>query len=138
MLILRPVITMYSKGGGKAGKHNWISTAHGVGKISYVFTQTFQHSGGRVFRRVHLASALLGVSRFAHLLSGSILVRIMDPINLTTNGAEVSRQTAALLRQLQDEKSGLIRMVTILNTVQRKGAGNVNVMDVEEDDGVDV
>ena len=56
-----------------------------VGKISYLLAQTFEHSGGRSFRRIHLASSMLGVSRFAHLSSGSILVRIPDQVKLTVN-----------------------------------------------------
>ncbi len=51
---------------------------------------------------------------------------------------QVSRNTAILLQTLTDELPGLIRMATKLNTVWRKGKGNVNILDIEEDDcGVD-
>ncbi|KAJ7440838.1 hypothetical protein B0H11DRAFT_2252655 [Mycena galericulata] len=41
-----------------------------------------------------------------------------------------------LHKTLKDEL-GLIRMVTKLNTVQGKGKGIVNILDIEEDDCVD-
>ncbi|KAJ7191711.1 hypothetical protein GGX14DRAFT_578735 [Mycena pura] len=107
------------------------------GKISYILAQTFEHPGGRSFRRIHRASSMLGVSRFAHLPSGSILVRIPDLVKLTPVMAEVSRTTAVLFKNPQDERSGLVQMVTTLNTVQKKGKGNINIMDVEEEGGVE-
>ena len=137
MLIISIVLSIYSKGGGKAGRHDWVPQVPGIGKISYILAQTFEHSGGRSFRRIHRASSMLGVSRFAHLPSGSILVRIPDLVKLTPAMAEVSRTTAVLFKNLQDERSGLVQMVTTLNTVQKKGKGNINIMDVEEEGGVE-
>ncbi|KAJ7458018.1 hypothetical protein B0H11DRAFT_1738037, partial [Mycena galericulata] len=123
--------------GGKAGRHDWVPQVSGIGKISYILAQTFEHSSGRSFRRIHRASSMLGVSRFAHLPPGSILVQVPDKVKLTAAMAEVSRNTAILLQTLKDELPGLIRMVTKLNTVQRKGKGNVNILDIEEEDCVD-
>ncbi|KAJ7229866.1 hypothetical protein GGX14DRAFT_553370 [Mycena pura] len=136
-ILLANVLSIYSKGGGKAGRHDWVPQVPGIGKISYILAQTFEHSGGRSFRRIHRASSMLGVSRFAHLPSGSILVRIPDLVKLTPVMAEVSRTTAVLFKNLQDERSGLVQMVTTLNTVQKKGKGNINIMDVEEEGGVE-
>ncbi|KAJ7050250.1 hypothetical protein C8F01DRAFT_1092627 [Mycena amicta] len=51
--------------------------------------------------------------------------------------AELSKKTFNVYKELILEKAGLIRIVTVLTTVQRKGSTNVNVLEVEEDDGVD-
>ncbi|KAJ7444958.1 hypothetical protein B0H11DRAFT_1930745 [Mycena galericulata] len=102
----------------------------------YILAQTFEHSSGRSFQRIHRASSMLGVSHFAHLPPGSILVQVPDKVKLTAV-AVVSRNTAILLQTLKDELPGLTRMVTKLNTVQRKWKGNVNILDIEEDDCVD-
>ncbi|KAJ7195370.1 hypothetical protein GGX14DRAFT_377178, partial [Mycena pura] len=118
------VITIYSKGGGKAGRHDWVPQVTGIGRISYILAQTFEHSGGRSFRRIHRSSSMLGVARFAHLPSGSIILRIPDKVNITSSMAEVSRTTAVLHKNLQEELGGLVRMVTKLNTVQKKGKGS--------------
>ncbi|KAJ7209165.1 hypothetical protein GGX14DRAFT_395277 [Mycena pura] len=53
----------------------------------------------------------------------SILIRVPDGVNVTDRSAEVSKKTIALFTALLREK--------------RKSGGNVNVLDVEEDDGVD-
>ncbi|KAJ7510564.1 hypothetical protein B0H11DRAFT_1955287 [Mycena galericulata] len=63
------VIPIYSKGGGKAGRHDWVEQVPGIGKISYILAQTFEHSGGCSFRRIHRVTSMLGVSRFVHLPS---------------------------------------------------------------------
>ncbi|KAJ7465359.1 hypothetical protein B0H11DRAFT_2240169 [Mycena galericulata] len=136
-ILLAKVLSIYSKGGGKAGRHDWIEQAPGIGKISYILAQTFEHSAGRSFRRVHRASSMLGVCRFAHLPSGSILVRVPDAVNLTHTMAEVSRNTAILFTRLRGEHSELVQMVASLNTVQKRGKGNINLLDIEEDNGVD-
>ncbi|KAJ7191853.1 hypothetical protein GGX14DRAFT_596768 [Mycena pura] len=135
-LILGQVITLYSKGCGKGGRHDWVSRSTNIGEVSYAVARTYEHSGGRSFRRIHQSAAILGLSTFAHLPSGAIIVRVPDGINLTERSAEVSKKTIAMFTELQREKAGLIRMVTVLTTVQRKSGANINVLDLEEDDGI--
>ncbi|KAJ7220766.1 hypothetical protein GGX14DRAFT_389160 [Mycena pura] len=91
---------------------------------------------GRSFRRIHHTAAILGISTFAYLLSGAILIWVPDGVKVTERSAEVSKKIA-LFTELLREKAGVMRMVTVLTTVQRKSGGNVNVLDIEEDDGVD-
>ncbi|KAF7328133.1 hypothetical protein MVEN_02570400 [Mycena venus] len=136
-ILLARVVTIYSKGGGKGGKHEYVSSFDSIGRISYVFTQTFLHSAGRMFQRLHSASASVGISRFAHLPAGSIILRISDQVKLKGNMAEVMPATALKYKELQSEQRELVRMVTVLNTVQRRGKANTNVMDLEEEDDVD-
>jgi hypothetical protein len=91
-----------------------------------------------MFQRLHSASAALGISRYAHLPNGSILLRIPDKVALKHNVAEVSSAMALKYKELQKEKNRLVSAVTTLNTVQRRGQPNANIVDIEEDDDVDV
>ncbi|KAJ7187518.1 hypothetical protein GGX14DRAFT_409122 [Mycena pura] len=106
---------------------------------SVTWTQVLRRrrARGRSFRRIHHTAAILGISTFAYLLSGAILIRVPDGVKVTERSAEVSKKMIALFTDLLREKAGVMRMVTVLTTVQRKSGGNVNVLDIEEDDGVD-
>ncbi|KAJ7219039.1 hypothetical protein GGX14DRAFT_389730 [Mycena pura] len=76
-------------------------------------------------------------STFAHLPSGAILVHISNNVILNKHVAEVSKKVFNTFKDLVSEKAGVIRMVTVLTMVQRKGSANTNVLEVEEEDGVD-
>ncbi|KAJ7854101.1 hypothetical protein B0H14DRAFT_2580102 [Mycena olivaceomarginata] len=80
----------------------------------------------------------LGISRYAHLPNGSILLRIPDKVALKHNVAEVSSTMALKYKELQKEKNRLVSVVTMLNTVQRRGQPNANIADIEEEDDVDM
>lgn len=127
---------MYSKGGGKGGRHDWVPDVTNIGRISYVAVRVYQHSGGRSFRRIHRDAAFLGISTFAHLTSGAVLTRIPDSVSVNDRTADVSKKTAALFVELMSEKTALVRVSTALTTVQRKGTPNINIHNIEEEDGV--
>ncbi|KAJ7192601.1 hypothetical protein GGX14DRAFT_578036 [Mycena pura] len=137
-ILLGRVITIYSKAGGKAGAHAFIEEADTIGSVSFVLAQTYEHAAGRTFRRVHSTSVMVGVSRFAHLPSGSILFRVPDKVTQgKQNFVELSSATTLKFKELLTEKKELLWAATVLNTVQRRGADNVNIVDIEEDDDVD-
>ncbi|KAJ7211697.1 hypothetical protein GGX14DRAFT_362399 [Mycena pura] len=131
------VITIYSKGGGKAGAHAFIPEADTIGSISFVLAQTYKHAGGRTFRRIHSNASMIGISRFAHLPSGSVLLRVADKVVLKGNFAELSSGTTSKFKELISEKKELLWAATVLNTVQRRGAENVNIVDMDGDDDAD-
>ncbi|KAJ7061002.1 hypothetical protein C8F01DRAFT_1253476 [Mycena amicta] len=97
----------------------------------------YQHSSGRTFNRVHRAARALGVSTFSHLPSGAILVRIAKTVKVDDHAAEISNKTFTIFKELQTQKAGLLRMVSTLTAVKRKGNAGVNGLDLEEDDGAD-
>lgn len=131
------MITLYSKGAGKGGKHDYVDHVDSIGRVSYAFVQTYAHRTGRMFQRLHSASATLAISRFAHLPAGSILYRIPDKVNSKDNVVEVSSEMALKYKKLLSEQKELVAGVTRLNTVQRRGKPNINVVDIEEEDDVD-
>ncbi|KAJ7206608.1 hypothetical protein GGX14DRAFT_396994 [Mycena pura] len=55
----------------------------------------------------------------------------------STRNMELSSATTVKLRDHLAEKHRLVWMTTVLNTVQERGADNVNIMDVDGDDDVD-
>ncbi|KAJ7197304.1 hypothetical protein GGX14DRAFT_375313 [Mycena pura] len=130
------VIALYSKAGGKGGRHDWVPQLENIGQLSYAVVRTYQHTGSRSFRCIHRDVAMIGVSMFAHLASGAILVHIEDTVSVNERGADLSKKTAALYVELQNEKSAVMQITTALTTVQKESA-NVNILDIEEDDGVD-
>ncbi|KAJ7212984.1 hypothetical protein GGX14DRAFT_564031 [Mycena pura] len=137
-VVLARVLSLYAKGGGKAGAHAFISEADNIGPISFVFAQSYEHVGGHTFRRVHSGTAaMLGISRFAHIPAGSILLRVPDGVNMKQNFVELSSATTVKFKDLLGEKDRLVWMTTVLNTVQRRGADNVNIMDLDGDNDVD-
>ena len=67
------------------------------------------------------------VARFTCLLWGSILVRVLDTVNLTSLMAEVLRTTAVLHKNLEDEFMGLVK----------EGKGAVKFLEIGEDNSID-
>ncbi|KAJ7438683.1 hypothetical protein B0H11DRAFT_2358259 [Mycena galericulata] len=119
-----------------SGKHDYVDHVDSIGRVSYAFVQTYAHRTGRMFRRS--ASATLTISRLAHLPAGSILYRIPDKVNSKDNVVEVSSEMALKYKKLLSEQKELVAGVTRLNTVQRHGKPNINVVDIEEEEDVDV
>ncbi|KAJ7198955.1 hypothetical protein GGX14DRAFT_664555 [Mycena pura] len=132
-IVLGHIITTYSKGGGKAGRHDWVSQVSSIGQLSYGLARLYQHSSGRIFNRVHRAARALAISTFAHLPSGAILVQIADNVKVEERAAEISNKTFMMFKEFQTQKAGLVRMVSVLTAVKRKG----NVLNLAEDDGDD-
>ncbi|KAJ7206867.1 hypothetical protein GGX14DRAFT_366897, partial [Mycena pura] len=133
------VLSMYAKGGGKAGAHVFIPLADSINPISFVLAQTYEHAGGQTFRRVHGgAAAMLGISRFTHAPVGSVLLRVPDTVSIKPNQlqVELSPATTVKFRELISEKDQLVWFTTVLNTVQRR-AGNVNIIDIDTDEDAD-
>ncbi|KAK7024874.1 hypothetical protein R3P38DRAFT_2778869 [Favolaschia claudopus] len=134
-VLLARVITLYARGGGKAGKHDYVASVDSIGRVSYALLQTFAYSGGgRTFQRLHSSTGNLGISRFAHLPSGSILLRLPDKVNPKQHLVEISSAMTLKYKELQKEKGGLIRAVIALNTVQRQGQASISAIDLEDDD----
>ncbi|KAJ7229211.1 hypothetical protein GGX14DRAFT_385475 [Mycena pura] len=90
------------------------------------------NSSGHTFHHVHCTARSLGISTFAHLPSGAILVCIAETVNISECAAKISKKTLANFTELQTEKAGLTRMVAALMAVQRKGANGDE--DDEEND----
>ncbi|KAJ6620031.1 hypothetical protein B0H10DRAFT_1792426, partial [Mycena sp. CBHHK59/15] len=132
-------LTMYSKGGGKAGAHAWVPTCESIGSLSYIAVQTYQHSYHRQFKITHHHNAALGTMQFAHLPSNSFLVRLptgADTVKMFRDHVEIKVGAHKIFDELMMEKEVLAQAVASLNTVRCKGKANFNLLEVAEDDGV--
>ena len=63
------VVCLYSKSGGKNGKHGAVTDVSNVATLSYVGLQVFGHSHGRWFTHIPEETAQLQTRRFALLHS---------------------------------------------------------------------
>ncbi|KAL5536122.1 MARS2_3 [Sanghuangporus sanghuang] len=72
-LLIARVLSIYSKSGGQAGRHDYLREASNIGQISYLAVQTYEDAGNRCFREIHSALAHLSVASFAHLFSYEFL-----------------------------------------------------------------
>jgi hypothetical protein len=58
------VLTVYSKGGGKNGKHAWVSSCTSIGAVSYLAGQLLDYSDEREFIGISDNLALFQTPRF--------------------------------------------------------------------------
>ncbi len=124
---------MYSKGGGKAGAHSWVSSAESIGSLSYIVVQLFEPAYRRLFQSIHQKYSSMAVSRFAHLPSNSFLVTVAeDAVKTTKDQLEISLPALTVFKELSDEKEKLVEAVARLNTV--RGRGNIVEMEEEEEE----
>ncbi|KAJ6609547.1 hypothetical protein B0H10DRAFT_1813588, partial [Mycena sp. CBHHK59/15] len=134
------VITMYSRSGGKTGAHSWTPACESIGALSYILVQTYQHSHWRQFKITPVRRGL-GTIRFAHLPSNSFLVLVPpedEAVKIFRAHIEIGVRAHGIFEQLAAEKEVLAKSVASLNTVRRKGKSNVNIVDLDEDTGIDV
>lgn len=130
---------MYSKNGGKAGAHSWVSTCDTIGSLSYLLVQLYQHSYRRQFKFSNCNYAALGTLRFAHLPSNSFLFLLpqdqdADSVNNFRDHVEIGQRAQRIFEELIAEKEMLAKAVASLNTVRRKGKANVNILEMDEEE----
>ncbi|KAG8724339.1 hypothetical protein FRC09_019933 [Ceratobasidium sp. 395] len=88
-LWIAQVLTMYSKGGGKAGKYSWVPNASSISGVSYLFVQLWEHWKGSEhhayrFARIswqHLLYVVLHSGKLPHIQSCKrmrVLLRLFD------------------------------------------------------------
>ena len=75
---------MYSKMGGKNGKHAWVLSATHITSVSYLPMQVYEHMHSRQFHVVPCVLQHLHIKRFALLPSSSFLCTLNSiPQNIT-------------------------------------------------------
>ncbi|KAF8978471.1 hypothetical protein BDQ17DRAFT_1187025, partial [Cyathus striatus] len=72
------VTTMYEKGAGKGGKHNWVSSSNNIAALSYIGLQVWQQvrPGHRHFHGIFGPATHLTVPQFVHIPSATFLCQI--------------------------------------------------------------
>ncbi|KAK7028426.1 hypothetical protein R3P38DRAFT_2525719, partial [Favolaschia claudopus] len=138
-IFLARVITMYSKNGGKAGSHSWVTVSDSIGSLSYLVVQLYQHSYRRQFKVTNRNYTAMGTLRFSHLPSNSFLALLpqgglSEPVVEYRDHVEIGQAGQRTYEELDAETPLLAKAVAALNTIRRKGKADVNLVDVEEDD----
>ncbi|KAJ7504705.1 hypothetical protein B0H11DRAFT_1852265 [Mycena galericulata] len=99
-LMIAQVQVMYSKGGGKNGKHNNIDDHTNLSGISHLGTQVYEPFNGRHFRAVTEATASLQTKQFRILAPLMFLCRLSAPPITTATGLEIAAADPDLFRDL--------------------------------------
>ncbi|KAJ6555722.1 hypothetical protein B0H10DRAFT_2122627 [Mycena sp. CBHHK59/15] len=94
------IIALYSKGGGKNGKHNAIERHHNISAVSYLGVQVFEHSYGRQFREIPQATARLQTMQFRFLPPFTFLCRLSGSPKANGSGLELTLPDANLFQEL--------------------------------------
>lgn len=103
---------MYSKGGGKFGKHGAVIQADNISALSFAGVQVFQsvQASTRTFGAVTDATALLRTFQFAHI-SAIEIMSVLFQTTLRGDTVEISQEDTTLLKKLQTERSKLMLAV---------------------------
>ncbi|KAJ7321981.1 hypothetical protein DFH08DRAFT_818360 [Mycena albidolilacea] len=91
---------LYSKGGGKNGKHNNIDEHVNIGGISYLGTQVYEHLNGCQFRAITEVTASLQTKQFRFLPPFTFLYQLSATPKLTITGLELVAVDLALFQEL--------------------------------------
>ncbi|EEB89046.1 hypothetical protein MPER_12908, partial [Moniliophthora perniciosa FA553] len=85
-IFLGKVITMYSKGGGKHGKHSAVTTSSNVSALSYVAVQLFEHTYGGRFKAIPSFTSGFQVHGFSLIPSWAFLSTTSASLDKSTMG----------------------------------------------------
>ena len=97
---IRAVLALYSKTGGKNGKHSSVSESSNVAAISYMAVQVFEHMYAQQFRSVPAATAMFQTHQFL-LLSSLHFLTLLDYKESSEHILELSPEDLNRFRTLQ-------------------------------------
>ena len=99
------MIAIYSKTGGKNGKHAGVTDASNISAVSYLAVQVFEHMHGRIFRDHPDATATFQTKQFALLSSNAFLCLLSSTPKTIPMGLELDQKDAEkFMEMLSGEK----------------------------------
>ncbi|KAJ7851901.1 hypothetical protein B0H14DRAFT_2355020, partial [Mycena olivaceomarginata] len=129
--LLSKIQAMYSKGGGKYGKHNNIDDHANLSGISNLGVQVYEPFQGGQFRTIMEATASLQTKHFRLLAPFTFLYRLSAPPKLTPTGIELTASDLTIFRDLSRNIKSLDAAVKQSKSRKEKGGA------VKEDDAED-
>lgn len=129
-LTVLAVETLYSKGGGKNGKHGAITQHHNISAFSHIGVQIFELVHARQFRAIPQATSSLQTHQFRLLLPFTFLCRLNGKPTCTSVGLELSADDITLFKDLATVIISLDAAVKKSRSRRKKGA---NEDEVEEE-----
>ncbi|KAJ7611046.1 hypothetical protein DFH06DRAFT_1345723 [Mycena polygramma] len=124
------VQAMYSKGGGKYGKHNNIDDHINLSGISNLGAQVYEPFQGQHFRAITEATASLQTKQFRLLPSFTFLYRLSSAPKTTPSGIELSAADLSLFQELSRRITSFDSAVKQSRSRKKQGADE----DGEEED----
>ncbi|KAJ7175483.1 hypothetical protein C8R46DRAFT_1174476 [Mycena filopes] len=85
------VDALYSKGGGKAGKHGDVAQHHNISAFSFINVKVFELSHARNFRAYPTATSYLDTYQFRQLPPFNFICRLSEAPTVNPAGIELSR-----------------------------------------------
>ena len=90
---MKAVVCLYSKSGGKSGKHNAVTDSSDITALSYIGVQVFEHSHSKWFTHIPSKTAQLQTRQFALLPPMYFLMCLHSAVEVNeTQVVEVSRE----------------------------------------------
>ncbi|KAJ6613242.1 hypothetical protein B0H10DRAFT_1806002, partial [Mycena sp. CBHHK59/15] len=115
------VIELYSKGGGKHGKHEPVTESSIITAISYISVQVFEHQYAAQFRSTPTATAMLQTKQFAHLPSINILCLLSKPPKVLPTGLELALEDADRFKKLNGGLDKFHKAMVLFRKHSKKG-----------------
>jgi len=104
----KPVVCLYSKSGGKGGKHNGVTDSSNITALSHIGVQVFEHSHFRWFTQIPSETARLHTRQFALLFPMCLLLCLQSPVE--TNGTKAVEISHNDFLEFKDLSGGLKRV----------------------------
>ena len=114
---------MYSKTGGKNGKHSAITESSSIAAVSYLAVQLFQYRIARQFRSVPDATAIFQTKQFLLLPSLQFLCLVDTKITaaqLAASFIELTPEDADRYRAL---RNGQKELTAVIKLSKKRGGG---------------
>lgn len=115
------MITLYSKTGGKHGKHGSVTVSSNVSAISYAGVQVFEHIFGRLFRTIPQASTF-HTKQFLFIRSISFLSLLASPPKLIDGTLELSQTDSTRFKDLLARHEAFTQAMKLFRKRQKAAA----------------
>ena len=120
---------MYSKTGGKNGKHAAVTDASNISAISYLGVQVFEHMHGCLFRDHPDATATFQTKQFALLKSNAFLFLLSSTPKDIPTGLELAQKDAEVFIEMLSSEN---KFMGAMRSFRSKRGQNTHLEDDDE------
>ncbi|KAG2152842.1 hypothetical protein DEU56DRAFT_977227 [Suillus clintonianus] len=125
------VVAIYSKGGGKNGKHGAVESVDAIAAISYLGVQLYQQHFRQYFRSLPDATSIFQCRQFVFLPSTAFLCLLTSAPKVTPSGLELVPADVSAFETLHHASPRLTEAAKLF----RKRVVNQTVLQADHDEG---
>jgi hypothetical protein len=131
------VLTVYSKGGGKGGKHGWVASVPSITAASNIVIQVYQHQGfgGKFFDTPMSMHAFPQLHCFDIIPSSAFLCVLHAAPSTVERGLQISAHDYEIFKDLNSKREKIATAMKAFK--KRPRANNGNDSDDEVAEGFD-